>query len=107
MSGHAFEQEAAFLGRWRLIDTEGAYDTGLGTEVEFHPDGNLTYTIHLSDKQQLILLTWRLEAGFLVSNQPSHPHEVRSKVISVGADELVLEHAGEKTRLIRIGAGAS
>lgn len=79
----------------------------MGTEVEFHPDRNLTYTIHLSEKQQLILLTWRPEDGFIVSNQPSHPHEVRSKVVSVGPDELVLEHAGEKTRLIRVGAGSS
>ena len=107
MSEHAFEHEAKFLGRWRLVDTDGAYDTGLGTEVEFHPDGNLAYTIHLSEKQQLILLTWRLEDGFLVSNQPPHPAEVRSKIISLGPDDLVLEYAGEKTRLVRVGAGSS
>ncbi|MHB8882443.1 MAG: hypothetical protein ACYC69_13150 [Thermodesulfovibrionales bacterium] len=99
--------ETKFLGRWRLVHTEGTDDTGLGTEVEFHPDGKLTYTINLSEKQQLIFLTWRLEDGFLVSNQPSHPAEVRSKIISLGPDELVLEYAGEKTRLVRVGAGSS
>jgi hypothetical protein len=72
MGEHTADRIEAFIGRWRLVDADGAYDTGLGTEVEFHPDGSLTYTIHLPETQQLILLTWRLENGFIVANQPSH-----------------------------------
>ena len=106
MGKHTFEHEVAFHGRWRMVDTDGAYDTGLGTEVEFQPGGNLTYTIHQAETQQLILLTWRLEDGFVVTNQPSHPAEIRSKVISLGPEELVLEYSGEKPRLVRVGAGS-
>ena len=96
-----------FFGLWRLADTDGSYETARGVEVEFHPDGQLTYTIHQAEKQQLILLTWRLEGGFVVTDQPSHPAEQRSRFEFRGPNELILELEGSTTRLIRVGAGAS
>jgi hypothetical protein len=96
-----------FVGLWRLMETDGPYETARGVEVEFHPGGQLTYTIHQAEKQQLILLTWRLEGGFVVTDQPSQPAEQRSKFEFRGPNELVLELEGSTTRLIRVGAGAS
>ncbi len=96
---------AALLGRWRLVETDGDYDTGRGTTAEFTSDGRLTYTIHEGDTQQLIFLTWVVVGDVIVTNQPSHPSETRTRFFFPGPDRLVLELAGAQSHFIRDGHG--
>jgi hypothetical protein len=82
------------LGRWY-----GKLD-GDSMAVEFAPDGRLACVILHGDRRQTIMLTYRLEGKYLITDQPSHPREERTKVEFVG-DDIVLEFQGRKTRLTR------
>lgn len=58
-------------------DPDGMREFGRAT-LEFEEDGQLTYTAHAHGKDQKIFLTFRVEDGALVTNQPSSPREERT-----------------------------
>jgi hypothetical protein len=66
--------EKSLLGRWRTdpSDVESLRTFGRVT-LDFSEDGSLTYTAHLEDKNQVILLTYSIDDGLLITDQPSHP----------------------------------
>ena len=102
---HPAPDPRTLLGRWRLVETEGNDDTGDGTTADFTADGRLTYTIHDGDKQQLIFLTWVVVGDFVVTNQPSHPSESRTRFFFPSPDRLVLELDGVQSHFVRDGHG--
>jgi len=96
---------SALLGRWRLVESEGAYDTGDGTTAEFTADGRLTYTIQKGDTRQLILLTWAVVGNVIVTNQPSQPAEFRTRFSFPSTNRLVLDLDGVQSHFVRDGYG--
>jgi hypothetical protein len=65
-------------------DVDGIQEFGRVT-LEFDEEGQLTYTAHARGKDQTIFLTFRVEDGSLVTNQPSSPRQERT-AFSIGPD---------------------
>jgi len=82
------------LGRWY-----GKLD-GDPIALDFAPDGRLAFVTLHGGRRQTIMLTYRVEDGDLITDQPSHPQQERTKVEFAGND-LVLDFQGRKTRLTR------
>ena len=83
------------IGIWRMVHDERVCD------ADFHPDGTLTYTIEVEGRTLVMNLTWRIEDGMIVSDQPTAPGEVHSKYRFLDADTLVLEYDGEESTFRR------
>jgi hypothetical protein len=83
-----------FLGRW--FGVVGAEPV----EITFQPDGRMRYVVQSGGKQQLMLLTWRVDGDAVVTNQPSHPREERTPFRFEGPELILVEGAAE-TRLTR------
>lgn len=58
--------------------------------MEFMKDGQLIYTIHEPGKDQIMLLTYRIENGIIVSDQPSSPRGERTPFHFASGGRLVL-----------------
>lgn len=89
------------LGRWQLSQADPALGLDPGAVAEFTADGRLTYTIPTGDRDQIILLTYRVEGATLVTDQPSAPREERT-AFSLSGDELRLDHGGAVARFERV-----
>ena len=63
-----------FIGKWTIDphDHKSINEYGKITMI-FLEDGNLTYTIHLKEKDQIIYLKYWVDKGELVTDQPSAP----------------------------------
>lgn len=69
--------------------------------LEFEEDGHLTYTVHTRAKDQKIFLTFRVEGGTLVTDQPSSPRQERT-AYSIGPDgKLTLWFGGQRGVYLR------
>jgi len=62
----------------------------------------LTYIIHVEGKDQLIVMTYRIEDSMLITDQPSHPGEERTSFIITSEGDLVLDYGGTKSRYVRV-----
>jgi hypothetical protein len=91
-------------GKWRSDprDVDGLSEFG-DVSLDFSPNGALTYTIHAGDKRQIILLTYRVEDGVLVTDQPSSPKEERTRFRLTPFGKLVLLHEPKPAIYVRIG----
>jgi len=68
------------VGCWRTDPTDRWSLQAYGpTSLRFEEDGSLIYTVHLTRKDQIIRLTYRVEGSYLVTNQPSSPREERAE----------------------------
>ena len=93
--------DTRLVGIWATDpeDAEGIREYG-ETTLDFTPDGQLTYRIHLKDEEQIIYLTFRAHDGILTTNQPSAPEE-RTRY-SIGADgKLSLWFGGQRSLYVR------
>jgi hypothetical protein len=89
------------LGRWQLTQADPALALDPGAVAEFTADGRLTYTVSAGDRDQIILLTYRVEGSMLVTDQPSAPREERT-AFTLSSDELLLDHGGAVSRFERL-----
>ena len=82
-------------------------DEPLDEEIRmaFHPDGRLTYSIHLKEKVQIMKLVFRISGDTILSNQPSHPKEERTRFAFEDDGTLRLEHEGKKSWLKKSSGG--
>jgi hypothetical protein len=68
------------IGKW-VSDPEN--ETSIArygsTTLEFTDRGELLYTVHAADTDQIMLLVYRVEGNELVTDQPSQPREERTK----------------------------
>jgi hypothetical protein len=83
------------IGVWRMVTEERVCD------ADFRADGTLTYSIEIEGRTLVMNLTWRLEDGMIVSDQPTASGEVRSKYAFADADTLVMEYDGEESTFRR------
>lgn len=92
------------LGRWTTdpADTDAIKEYGC-TTMAFSDDGSLTYIIHGEDKEQVILMRYRIDDTILVTDQPSQPGEERTALTITPDGKLVLDYGGSKSRYVRVG----
>jgi hypothetical protein len=63
----------------------------------FTESGELRYIIHAEGKDQVMLLTYRIDRGTLVTNQPSDPKEERTECFFTTDGKPVLDYGGTDT----------
>jgi hypothetical protein len=69
--------------------------------MTFTEDGQLIYDIDTGSKLQRMNMVYKISGDTIISDQPSHPQEQRTKFIIDNSDKLTLEFDGEKTVFIR------
>lgn len=72
------------------------------TTLEFHQDGTLLYKIHQNGKDEIMFLTFQVEQGFIVTNQPSHPRPEKTAYEVTKDGKLILDYGGQKSSYQRI-----
>ena len=87
------------LGCWHLVREPG--DGAEDTDMEFRPNGELTYAMDAGDRWQIMRLTYRIEGGTIISDQPSAPQEERTRFHMESDGTLVLDQEGARTRFRR------
>jgi len=91
------------LGTWKSdYDLSSGLGTSSETTLKFGADGSLTYRIHESDRDQVMLLTFRVEEpGFIVTDQPSSPRQEKTAYEITSDGKLILAFGNEKSRYVR------
>jgi hypothetical protein len=90
------------IGMWVTdnTDTEAFKEYGK-TTLEFGSDGQLTYTIHTPEKEQKIFCIFKVVGSYILSNQPSHPQEEKTRFHFRNDGRLVLDFEGLQTVYVR------
>jgi len=87
--------KAKLLGKWF------GHVAGEAVALEFLEDGRLAYVILTAQGTQIIRMTYRVDGPMLVTDQPSHPKEERTRFSWDDSGALVLEFGGDKSRFTR------
>ena len=86
--------DAQLLGLWRTDPNDGWSMREYGdVSLRFEKEGKLVYTVHLPKKDQIMLLTYRTDGHWLVTDQPSSPREERSEFSFTSDGRLALKSA--------------
>jgi hypothetical protein len=93
------EEEFKILGKWKR--TEKTAD-GSFTQIEYTDNGSCTFTISTPSKDEVINLTYYIDNGYIVTDQPSHPKIVRTPYIITPEDILVLTYDGIVYEYVRL-----
>ena len=95
--------ETKLIGTWKSDpnDSTGASTYGDVT-LKFGADGTLLYIIREQNRDQIMRLTYHIEPGFIVTDQPSEPRAERTEY-QLGKDGvLVLAFGGHKSRYLKV-----
>lgn len=95
------------IGCWEVDPSDaGAFREFGRTTMEFREDGSLTYKIITDEgKHQVMFLTFIVEGDMIVTNQPSHPREDRTRFAFAGDDELRLTQGSTTVVYRRVSGG--
>ena len=97
------ENRDALIGTWQTdAKDRAALRTYGSVTLKFETDGTLRYTVHENGKDEVILLTYRAESGFLITNQPSHPKPEQKAYEITPEGKLILNFGGQKSFYRRI-----
>ena len=96
-------QMCELVGTWRSdqADNQAAELYGDVT-LKFMKDGTLLYVIHGHETDQVLRLTFRVESGFIVTDQPSAPRPERTAYELTPGGGLVLRWGGKRSHYLRI-----
>jgi len=86
----------SLIGRWRQVGPAADEST-----MVFTNDGKLIYSIHTSDKTQVINLVYEVSGDRIITDQPSNPRKEITRFSFEPSGILVLDHEGDKTRFMR------
>jgi hypothetical protein len=86
---------AKLIGKWFGIVA------GERVGMDFLEDGRLAYAILTKKGTQIIRMTYRVDGETLITDQPSHPREERTRFWWDESGALVLEFGGEKCQFTR------
>jgi len=82
------------VGTWKTdVQDADALQQYSEMTLEFHSDGTLLNKIHQNGKDQIMFLTFRVEPGFIVTNQPSHPRTEKTAYEVTKDGKLILKLA--------------
>ncbi len=95
--------ESALIGTWKSDPSDRSGITSYGdVTLKFGTDGTLLYIIHESDQDQVIRLTFRVERGFIITDQPSQPRSETTAYEITPDGKLILALRGERSRYTRV-----
>lgn len=84
-------EEKNILGVWKLV--AGPHEEGEKIYLEFKPGNVLTHISETNGKKDIILLTFRIEDEYLVTDQPSSPR-IEKTIMALEDDKLTLKFEG-------------
>jgi hypothetical protein len=94
----SINMDTGLIGVWKSDVNDQATKNSIGNvTMTFTKDGNLIYDIHEGDKLQRMNMIYRISGDTLISDQPSHPQEQRTKYKFENNDKLILEFEGMST----------
>jgi hypothetical protein len=68
------------IGIWKSDETDETTQKTLGkVTMTFTEDGQLIYDIFEGDKQQRVNMVYKVQGDTIISDQPSHPQEQRTR----------------------------
>lgn len=89
------------IGVWQIDSSDIAAMERYGLVIlEFREDRQLIYTIDTGDKLQRIFLTYQIDDGKLITNQPSSPREEVTRYELLG-ERLILFYGSTGTTFLR------
>jgi hypothetical protein len=89
------------VGIWNSDQSDELTKNSIGkVSMTFTEDGQLIYDIDAGDKLQRMNLVYRVSGDTIISDQPSHPQEQRTK-FKIENNKMTLVLDGEKTMFIR------
>jgi hypothetical protein len=96
-------QHTELIGTWKSAPNDSTAACTYGdVTLKFGNDGTLLYIIREHDRDQIMRLTYRIEPGFIVTNQPSEPRPERTEY-QLGEDGvLILAFGGRKSRYVKV-----
>jgi hypothetical protein len=90
------------VGAWVMDEADAQALAKLGNVLlEFGDGGGLIYTIRSQEKDQIIMLQYKIEGSTIVTNQPSKPRFERTQ-FSLADNILTLEFDGAPYRFVRV-----
>ena len=89
--------EGELLGCWHLVRSDADPEATDHTEMEFFADGRLDYAIDVGDRWQIMHLTYRVDRGRIVTDQPSAPGKTSTKFKLLADGSLLLDLNGERS----------
>ena len=94
--------KSRLIGVWESdpTDHEGLRAMGAAT-LDFREDGQLLYTMHDQDADRTAVLLYRLDDGWLVTDQASAPATERTRIELKADGRLVLTYDAVSVRYIR------
>jgi len=96
------EISGQLIGRWITDpnDMEALKTYGQVTLV-FGADGSLRYIVRGEQKDEIMILKYRIENGTLITNQLSAPREERTPFIVAPDGKLLLQYGQVESRYVR------
>jgi len=92
----------SLVGTWGIDKSDQGALKELGdVSLEFSADGKLKYTIAAEDKSQIMLMTYVVEDGVIVTDQPSAPRAERTNFSISPEGVLTLAFGGVPYRFRR------
>lgn len=90
------------IGKWNSDQSDEATRISIGNvKMTFTKDGKLIYDINVGDKVERMNLVYKIHNDIIITDQPSHPQEQKSKFTIEENIKLILEFEGEKTVFLR------
>jgi hypothetical protein len=91
------------IGEWISdpADSESIRKYG-EVSMNFKDDGQLIYRIHSPGETDIMLLRYRVQDGWLITNQPSAPREERTAFSIAPDGKLILVYRDSTYHLIRV-----
>ena len=84
------------FGTWRTDPNDDWSLREYGdVSLEFTPDGRLIYTVHSSDRDQTILLSYRVKGNLIITDQPSSPRQEESEYFFTADSRLAIKEKGQ------------
>ncbi len=85
------------FGIWKTDPDDDWSQRNYGdVSLEFTPDGRLIYTVRSSaGDNQVILLSYRMEDNWIITDQPSSPRQERSEFFFTADGRLAIKEPGQ------------
>jgi hypothetical protein len=92
---------ARLIGTWSIDPTDEAGIKAFGLRtMEFKSNGQLVHSV----PEGKMLLTYRVEGDIIITDQPSHPAEQRTRFAFTPDGRLHLEIGGQRARFLKQSA---
>lgn len=92
------------IGSWVIDESDHNARAKFGdVELAFDNESNLTYTIRMDGKRQIISLRYEIYGDTIVTDQPSRPQVERTSFSFLGDGRLMLAFGGEPSNFRRRG----